>query len=356
MGHAVGTQTSTRGAEWYTGPNEILLLLARGLTSILESPMIDFTELPTDGTRFEQLIRELLLVAGLSPHWTGKGADQGRDIVAEESATGPLGSFRRTWLVQCKHNAHSGKSVSISDIPSVTDDCTQASADGYLLACSTHPSAGVAQKLHEIAGDLSNRLVTTIWDSVDIERRLREPRAFGLAQSFFPMSMRGTPWSVYNMGAPSKWAAHYKGYFIYLNSRISSHFPSLAEVEAIVGKLESIPPQAAHEVVRPRGVYFDEKHEHFHVFADYLVPERKSPSLSPSDFEAILRDGAGLHSDSGAERYLTFWDVRLVRTMPFSDRYQEDGSEYYEPHMPKFEVGEARGPTIGELAGLGVWL
>src|SRR5712691_9329212 len=105
--------------------------------------MIDFTELPDDGTAFEQLTRELLLISGLSPEWTGQGIDHGRDLIAEETATGPLGSFRRKWLVQCKHLAHSGRSVSRRDIPSVVDDCRQVNADGYLLVCSTRPSSGV---------------------------------------------------------------------------------------------------------------------------------------------------------------------------------------------------------------------
>jgi Restriction endonuclease len=118
--------------------------------------MIDFNELPQDGTALEQLTRELLLVAGLSPQWTGRGPDQGRDLIAEETATGPLGSFRRRWLVQCKHFAHSARSVSRNDIPSVVDDCRQVNADGYLLVCSTYPSSGVAQKLSEISNDPSN--------------------------------------------------------------------------------------------------------------------------------------------------------------------------------------------------------
>ena len=172
--------------------------------------------------------------------------------------TGPLGSFRRRWLVQCKHFAHSARSVSRNDIPSIVDDFRQANADGYLLVCSTHPSSSVVQKLDEISNELSNRLITTILDSVELEKRLNEPRGFALAHIFFPISMRNTPWRIYNMGSPSKWAAHYKNYFIYLSCRQSAHFPSVSEVEIIAERLEQIHPQKPNELIRPR-VYFDEK-------------------------------------------------------------------------------------------------
>lgn len=73
--------------------------------------MIDFKELPQDGTAFEQFIREMCLIYDLHPQWTGKGPDQGRDILITEKARGSIGDFTRRWLVQCKHFAHSGKSA-----------------------------------------------------------------------------------------------------------------------------------------------------------------------------------------------------------------------------------------------------
>jgi hypothetical protein len=318
--------------------------------------MIDFNELPQDGTALEQLTRELLLVAGLSPQWTGRGPDQGRDLIAEETATGPLGSFRRRWLVQCKHFAHSARSVSRNDIPSVVDDCRQVNADGYLLVCATYPSSGVAQKLSEISNDPSNRLITSVWDNVEIEKRLREPRGFALAHIFFPISMQDTPWRVYNTDSPSKWAAHYKNYFIYLNCRQSAHFPPTSEVEIAIQRLEQIHPQNPDELIRPRAVYFDEKHEQFYVFADYLVPQSTEPSHSPNDFERTLHDWQGLRANAGAMWYLTGWDIRLTFTNPYSEHYQIDHSDYYQPYLRNFERGLFRGPTIGDLAEMNRWV
>lgn len=46
--------------------------------------MLNFQELPKNGVKFEQLIRELLLKKGLRPQWTGIGPDSGRDLLVEE--------------------------------------------------------------------------------------------------------------------------------------------------------------------------------------------------------------------------------------------------------------------------------
>lgn len=318
--------------------------------------MLDFKELPQDGTAFEQLTRELLFIDNLSPRWTGKGPDQGRDLIAEETATGPLGSFRRRWLIQCKHYAHSEKSVGRDDLLSISDDCRQINADGYLLACSTQPTSGLVQKLQEIAAEPTNRLITAVWDRIEIEKRLLQPRGFALAHLFFPRSMEKTPWRVYNvMGSPTQWAAHYKTYFLYLSSRDSSYFPDLSEAEFIINRLASIRPKGQHEAVRPRAIYFDDKHEQFYVFVDYLVPEGAEPSLSPQHFEGVLHDWRGLHSGDQSEWYLTGWDVMVVRTSPFSDHYHKDHSDYYEPYLRNFERGMFRGSTIGEVSKYNDW-
>jgi hypothetical protein len=311
--------------------------------------MLDFTELPEDGTALEQLIRELLFIENLLPHWTGKGPDQGRDLIAEETATGPLGSFRRRWLVQCKHYAHSGKSVGRDELPSIVDDCRQINADGYLLACSTQPSSGLVQKLQEIAAEPVNRLVTAVWDRIAIEKRLLEPRAFAFAHLFFPRSMENTPWRVYSIvGSPTRWAAHYKTYFVYLSSRDSSYFPDLLQTEWLIKRLTSITPRRRDEAIRPRAIYFDDKHTQFHAFADYLVPERSKPSLRPRDFEGVLKSWTALGSK---DRYEcpAGWDTRLVRTAPGSDHYHADHEDYYNPYLRNFEQGIFRSTQLCDL-------
>src|SRR5262245_2466892 len=98
--------------------------------------MIDFSELPKDGKAFEQFVRELLLILGVHPQWTGQGPDQGRDILATEALSGSIEKAERRWLVQCKHFAHSGKCVGRADVGPILDDCRQVDATGYLVVCS----------------------------------------------------------------------------------------------------------------------------------------------------------------------------------------------------------------------------
>lgn len=309
--------------------------------------MIDFTELPKDGTAFEQLVRELMLIADMRPHWSGKGPDQGRDIIITEVANGPLAIFERRWLVQCKHYAHSGKSVGRDDLGSIVDDCRQVGAEGYLLACTTQPSAGLITKLSEIQNQPANNIVTTYWDAVDIERRIREPRSFALGHLFFPRSFEATPWQVYNDGSPNRWTANYKDYFFHLCSRISGKYPDLAECEIIVDRLESI-SIGPGERVRPRAIYFDDKHEEFTVFADYLVPSDSQPQLKPSHFQAHLLDGTGLHSGKSGSWYATYWDVELRKTWPLSDHFHVDHYDYYVPYRGTYQIGMARDKFISE--------
>jgi hypothetical protein len=311
--------------------------------------MIDFKELPPDGRAFEQLVREMLLIYDLHPQWTGQGPDQGRDIIATETLSGPIAQAQRRWLVQCKHFAHSDRSVGREDVGSVIDDCRQISAGGYLLACSTQPSSGLMTKLKEISEKPENGLITTVWDSVDFEKKLQEPRFFGLGQIFFPRTFAATPWKLYNRGAPNVWTAQFKGYFLQLNSRIAGSHPRLEDCESIIEKLESIRPGKEHEYVRPRAIYFDDKNENYHVFADYLVPRNQEPSLTPQQFQDVLQDGMGLYDDGEGMWYCTYWDVALRRIMPSSDHFAIDHYDFYNPHDGAFRIGIFRGDTIGDI-------
>lgn len=306
--------------------------------------VINFSELPQDGRAFEQFVRELLLIHGVHPHWTGQGPDQGRDILATETLVGPIAEAQRKWLVQCKHFAHSNRSVGRDDVGSVVDDCRQVGAAGYLLVCSTQPSASLVTKLREISGRSENGLMTLIWDSVNLEKMLQAPRFFALGHLFFPKSFGSTPWKLYNRGSPSQWTAHYKSYFIHLNSRIAGMHPSLAECEFFVEKLEEVGPIGEHEHIRPRAIYFDDYNGHFIVSADYLVPHDQQPTLSPRDFNSVLQDDVALCD------YTASWDIQLKRIDPGSDHFHLDHDDYYNAEDGNFQIGTTRGPTIGQLS------
>ena len=316
--------------------------------------MIDFKELPEDGTAFEQFVREICLIYDLHPQWTGKGSDQGRDILIVEKARGSISDLTRCWLIQCKHFAHSGKSVGRNDLGSIIDDCRQVGADGYLLVCSTQPSSSLVTKLKEIAEKPENRLVTAIWDGVDLEKKIGEPHCFSLGHLFFPKSFASRPWSLYNTGAPNKWTAHYKTYFVHLSSRISGRYPDLHECEYIISLLEKVKPKGKHEAIRPRAIHFDDKNENFTVFADYLVPHNQKPSLLPKDFNSILKDQQGLHTEDGGMWFITCWDIQLQHILPYSDHFDLDHYDFYNPVRGNFEIGSLRKDySIGELAEYG---
>lgn len=314
--------------------------------------MLDFTELPADGVRFEQLIREILVRSDFEVHWTGIGPDGGRDLVAIERAAGPLAAFERKWLVSCKHYAGSGRSVGLSDVTDISDACAAVDARGFLLACSTQPSSTLVRRLEEIEANRS--IVTRYWDSIEIEKRLDNPSTFPLISFFFPKSSAAAPWKIYNSTRPSFWAANYKNYFMYLGSRTSNLFPKLRDVETIVSKLESVKMPAGdnytRHVLRPRGVYFDDKHDTYSVFADYIYPRgKKNEALTPKQIDAVLKDGQGLYSDEHSMWKITFWDIRYVSAMQASDHFHFDHKEYYEPYMDNFRIGHSRDGFVSEI-------
>lgn len=313
--------------------------------------MLDFKELPSDGVRFEQLIREMLIRSGFEVHWTGVGPDGGRDLVATERAEGILAPLSRKWLVSCKHKAHGGGSVGLPDVVDIVDACGAVDAEGYLLACSTQPSSSVVKRLEEL--HLSGKVLTAFWDGVEIEKRLNIPELFPLVHQFLPESAKAQPWKIYASQSPSVWAANYKDYFLYMSCRIGHSFPALADVEAIAAKLESITLPGdgwSQHYIRLRAVHYDDKHEHYSVFADYLYPKTDLKTvLSPDAIDAVLQNGRGLHSDDSGEWYLTCWDVRYVPISPYSDRFQLDSANYYENSMSNFTVGFPREGWIDEI-------
>ncbi|MGQ7243165.1 restriction endonuclease [Salinicola sp. V024] len=314
--------------------------------------MIDFTELPSDGTMFEQLVRELFIRSGFEVHWTGVGPDAGRDLVVTEQAKGSLAPFQRKWLVSCKHYANSGKSVGLQDITDIRDACAAVDAEGFILACSTQPSSTVVRRLDEI--HRNGKVLTKYWDGVEIETRLNTPSTFPLISLFFPKSSESFKWKIYNTHTPSFWAANYKDYFLYLSSRTANTFPALKDVEEIIRRLEAIKlPEGSdwnQHIIRPRAVYFDNKHENFTVFADYLYPHNKVGSvLSPREINEYLQDGMGLYSDAVGMWYITNWDMKYVSCMQLSDHFHLDHKDYYEPYMDRYRIGFSRGEFISDM-------
>lgn len=326
--------------------------------------MLDFSTLQADGVLFEQLTRELLIRQGFEAHWTGVGPDGGRDLIATERCEGPMSHFARRWLVSCKHNAGSGKSVGVDDVVNIVDACRAVNADGFLLVCSTQPTAPLVRRLEEM--ESSQGLLTRFWDGIEIERRLNTPNTLPLVHRFLPNDASKMGWTVHNAQSPSLWAGNYKDYFLYLSSRDAHSFARLKDVETIIARIEEVPlpaPPSSDELdreyqrqeLRPRAVHFDDKHEVFTVFVDYLIP-RDAPEkaiLGPEDLNRHFRDGDGLYRDESAMWYVTYWDVRPVRVSRISDHFNKDHRDYYSPYMRHYETGNTRARwTLGDQ---GIW-
>lgn len=148
---------------------------------------IDFKEIPeaqkgAERDTFEMLAAEFLRAMGLRIlEGPSRGPDGGRDLLVEEVLAGALTQQQpRRWLVSCKHNAHSGRSVSESDEQNIVDRLAQHACDGFLAFYSTGPSAALEARLRHLGRPLD------IWDAGRIGTALLEPRMHGVLRRFFP--------------------------------------------------------------------------------------------------------------------------------------------------------------------------
>lgn len=311
--------------------------------------MIDYTELPEDGILFEQLIRELFVRENYETFWTGVGPDGGRDLIVTEVLKGSLSTYKRKWLISCKHNAHAGRPVGRDSVPNIVDACRAINADGFILACSTYPSSALVTRLEEI--EHNQNILTKIWDGVEIERRLTKPNTYSLIKTFLPKNEINFKWDIYNTRSPSFWSANHRGYFFYLSSRTANSFPSLDDVDAVLNKIEAIKlpePKENHwwnkHMIRLRAMYFDNKHENYIIFIDYIFPEdeKKENLITPKQFSEILKPGMGLYSDDIAMWKIAYWDVCYQKAIISSDHFHEDHKDYYVSFMNNYQYGRER--------------
>lgn len=283
--------------------------------------MLDFADLPTNGTKFEQLTRELLLRAGLRPFWSGKGADSGRDLLAEEQLTGSLSADRRLWLVDCKHFAASGRAVGVGDVTDIRDRCERVGAGGFLLVTSTHPSSELVRKMDELENVTG--IVIKIWDEVAIEKRLLSPNCLFVAQQFFPKSQHLRKWEIFYTNREERWTANFAGHFLYVESRSGSAPPPLVDLEAIIAELDDF-PLGSGEALRVRAIWHDTPNGAFYnCWADYLVPSSQIPELNRFQVMNLLRD------DVTGDGVQVNWEIRLQITLPLSDYYDQDDPVFY---------------------------
>ncbi len=103
----------------------------------------------------------------------GSGADLGCDIYAEEDWVTHSGySETIRWLIQCKHNAGSGRGVSSTEVGDVIGFLDEHKADGIFFITSTNVSGIAAKKLHEINRSVRHPFKARYWNRYELESRL----------------------------------------------------------------------------------------------------------------------------------------------------------------------------------------
>lgn len=315
--------------------------------------MLDFQELPEDGIKFEQLVRELLVLEGFEVHWTGVGPDGGRDLVVTEKLKGELSEYQRKWLISCKHLANSNKSLGRDQAGNISEDCKAIGAEGFILVCSTQPTASLVTRLEEI--NKNQGIITKYWDSIELEKRLLKPNTFRLIHTFLPKSAAKYDWQIYNAFSPAFWAANYKNYFFYMTCRHSNTYPYLESIEALVNIIERIPIYQDLDTgweshyLRLRSVYYDDKHCTHIAYVDYIFPKDcpKDRIMSPRKLDKLLFD-----SFTDLEHKVMnvpSWDVLYHPESTMSDSFQLDHKSYYEPWLKEFERGSARRDLLHDV-------
>ncbi|MFD8736565.1 restriction endonuclease [Streptomyces sp. NPDC059618] len=299
--------------------------------------MLDFRELAPDGEDLEQLVRELALSLGYRAKWSGRGADGGRDLLLEEPGDMLLGAKTRNWVISCKHMAHAkggaGRSVNGEDVGSIggiVDAVAQHDADAFLLVCSTQPSSALVSRLESI--ERTKGVPTHVWDGVELERMLATPRGWAVAQRFFPASAEASGWRVFATSEPNRFIGITRGFYLRASNRHGSAvgFP-LNWIDERLDRVASIQLPVGHEI-RPRGVFYDDKHGGFVWYLDYLYGGRgwQSEEIElPMDSNTLLTrlgNGAVTYDDGQFDDF----EVTFRKVDRGHDAYDADHYRYYE--------------------------
>ena len=160
----------------------------------MDTQIIDFKELisPVPGEGLEQLTRQIGRKKGLSPSWSGRGADGGRDLIFTEILSGPMSKDKITWLVSCKDKAKSGELASEKDLPStgIRDKLIQHKAQGFLLVTTTTVSTGAKALLDSLDKTNGGEIYTLVWDASELTSILLDPTYHDLLRQFLPEGYR----------------------------------------------------------------------------------------------------------------------------------------------------------------------
>ncbi|MCP4581234.1 MAG: restriction endonuclease [candidate division Zixibacteria bacterium] len=154
--------------------------------------IIDLRELATrpQGEALEFLGRELGRRKGLKDDWSGRGPDQGRDLIFIEIKKGSINNTEIIWLVQCKDHSVSGSAVNENELGSIIDKVRQHKANGFLLITTTTASTSLKSKLDALNINNGGEIFTYVWDKHEIISQLLQPSNKDLIKQYFPKSYK----------------------------------------------------------------------------------------------------------------------------------------------------------------------
>ncbi len=154
--------------------------------------VIDFSELKgfVPGEHFEAVVREIARILCLSLSWTGRGADEGKDLILTEICKGPLSNIPIKWLVQCKDFSKTRNSVKEADVGPIIDKVKQHKANGYLIATTTAVSTGLMKKLDSLDIRNGGEIHIKVWDYPELVNFLSRAEFIEITKQYLPESYK----------------------------------------------------------------------------------------------------------------------------------------------------------------------
>ena len=162
---------------------------------------IDFSELSSidkPGYGLQALIRLIGQRLNYEVNWSGEGPDSGVDLIFKIEKEQLLNKRHcQKWLVSCKDNNQSQKSVAEKDIGNITDKLHQNDCQGFLFVATTSITSGLKKLLDDI--DSQNKYQTKVWDKHELQEILFREEIKDLIPIYFPNSYRNYKFSNLNL-------------------------------------------------------------------------------------------------------------------------------------------------------------
>jgi hypothetical protein len=141
-------------------------------------------KMPSD-TKLEPSIDRPSTGSVVSVKRSGRGQDGGVDLLVTTMVTDCITSRLFKWVVQCKHRTNS-KSIGVPDFSkefTFQEILDHHHANGYLLVCSTCPSAKLKARLDQLTQD-SNHQHYVVWSYAQVCEAVLSDES--VLQQFFP--------------------------------------------------------------------------------------------------------------------------------------------------------------------------